>query len=159
VKLFSAFAAAELLERDRQTLTRALRSTPPDGQERGQPRWKMSTIVDALTRHTRANDGGSTGTSDPVLAKAHAKFDAKFDEMTAAPTLAKRRTLAKRLAPQIADMDRECRAHGRAIGEDAELTALRADRLFQLTLIGFQGPCEWSSEQCFENLDVTADAA
>jgi hypothetical protein len=40
MKLFSAFAAAELLERDRQTITRALRSTPPDGQLRGAPRWK-----------------------------------------------------------------------------------------------------------------------
>ena len=45
MKLFSAYAAAELLERDRQTLTRALRSTPADGQERGQPRWKMATAT------------------------------------------------------------------------------------------------------------------
>src|SRR5438445_5324935 len=46
--LFSINRAADLLERERQTLVRALRHVPPDGTERGQPRWRMATIVDAL---------------------------------------------------------------------------------------------------------------
>jgi hypothetical protein len=36
------------LERDRRTITRALRHTKPDGKERGQPRWKLKTILEAL---------------------------------------------------------------------------------------------------------------
>jgi len=36
------------LERDRSTITRALRHTKPDGKERGQPRWKLKTILEAL---------------------------------------------------------------------------------------------------------------
>jgi len=156
VKLFSAFAAAELLERDRQTLTRALRSTSPDGQERGQPRWKMSTIVDALTRHTRANDGGSTGTADhPALGKCYAEFDVKFAAMEAMSTLEKRRAAARKLAPLIAQADRMYRENGRA---DAELTGLRADRIFALVMAGFEQPCTWTRLQCWANLDVDATA-
>jgi hypothetical protein len=59
MKLFSAFAAAELLERDRQTIARALRNTPPDGKEKNQPRWKLSTIIAAVERHGRPNDSGN----------------------------------------------------------------------------------------------------
>ena len=58
-KLFSAFAASELLSRDRQTIARALKNTPPDAQERGAPRWKMSTIFTAMERHNRANEGNN----------------------------------------------------------------------------------------------------
>jgi hypothetical protein len=57
-KLFSAFAASELLSRDRQTIARALKNTPPDGKERNAPRWKMSTIFEAMERHNRVNDNG-----------------------------------------------------------------------------------------------------
>jgi len=56
-KLFSAFAASELLGRDRQTLARALKNVPPDGKERGAPRWSMETIFNAMERHNRANEG------------------------------------------------------------------------------------------------------
>jgi hypothetical protein len=46
--LFSINRAADLLEKDRATLVRALRRVPADGYERGQPRWRMPTIIDAL---------------------------------------------------------------------------------------------------------------
>jgi hypothetical protein len=71
-KLFSEFAASTLVERDRQTIARALRNTPPDGKERGQPRWKMSTIVTAMERHNRANGSnrGTTIDTNPELFRA-----------------------------------------------------------------------------------------
>jgi hypothetical protein len=46
--IFSINKAADLLERDRATLVRALRHVKADGAERGQPRYTMRTIVDAL---------------------------------------------------------------------------------------------------------------
>ncbi len=46
--LLSISGAADLLERDRATLVRALRHVPPDGYQNGQARWRMPTIVDAL---------------------------------------------------------------------------------------------------------------
>jgi hypothetical protein len=46
--LFSINRPADLLEKDRATLVRALRRVPADDYERGQPRWRMPTIIDAL---------------------------------------------------------------------------------------------------------------
>ena len=47
---FSANRIAELLERDRATIVRALRHTPSDATEKGQPRWKMTTALAAVDR-------------------------------------------------------------------------------------------------------------
>jgi hypothetical protein len=51
--LVSVNGASELLERDRRTIRRALRSVPPDGDENGQPRWRLASVVDALQIHDR----------------------------------------------------------------------------------------------------------
>lgn len=56
-RLFSINRAADLLERDRATLVRALRHVKPDGNERGQPRYRMRTIVDALAGQDARNRG------------------------------------------------------------------------------------------------------
>jgi hypothetical protein len=158
MKLFSAYAAAELLERDRQTITRALRSTPPDGKERGQPRWKMSTIVEALEKHRGGNGGGNGTTASPP---EYAQYDRAYDAMKALPTLAARRKQAVKLVPVIDDMMAALRAQGRDAGEDSFVTDLRGDKVYQLTLRGFEGPCEWSHDQVWDHLciDTDADAA
>jgi hypothetical protein len=41
-------AAADLLERDRRTIRRALAMVPPDVNENNIQRWRLRTIVDAL---------------------------------------------------------------------------------------------------------------
>jgi hypothetical protein len=41
-RTYSIHAAAEMLERDRRTLTRALRDVKPDAHEKRAPRWKLS---------------------------------------------------------------------------------------------------------------------
>lgn len=48
MKTFSINGAAEILERDRRTVTKSLRHVPPDAHEHGQPRWKLPKIVAAL---------------------------------------------------------------------------------------------------------------
>jgi hypothetical protein len=48
--LFSINKAADLLERDRQTVVLALPHVRPDGHERGQPRYSMRTITDTIAR-------------------------------------------------------------------------------------------------------------
>jgi hypothetical protein len=98
MKLFSAFAAAELLERDRQTIARALRNTPPDGKEKNQPRWKLSTIIAAMERHTRANDVGRSGITSArgpdrlgvvadELEQLHEELDAALELIRTLPTM------------------------------------------------------------------------
>jgi hypothetical protein len=67
MKTFSTNALAELLERDRATIVRALRKVPPDATERKQPRWKMTTAIAAVdaspgshnspARHRNDNSG------------------------------------------------------------------------------------------------------
>jgi hypothetical protein len=52
MQMFSINAASLLLERDRRTVTKAMHGVAADGKERGQPRWKMSTIVAALDKHS-----------------------------------------------------------------------------------------------------------
>jgi len=74
------------------------------------------------------------------------------------PTLEKRREAAKALAPQIASMDRMLRAHGRAVGAGDELADLRADKLFALSMRGFEQPCLWNSSECWRFLDLTDNA-
>jgi hypothetical protein len=143
-----------LLERDRQTVTRALRNTTPDGEERGQPRWKMSTIVGAMERHSH---GGSSTGNDPELMAIYSAFNGKYNAMVALPTLPQRRAAARRLAPDIEAMDRACRQRGRANGHGDELADLRADQLFCLTMRGFEAPCEWSSTECWEQLSPDED--
>jgi hypothetical protein len=48
VPLFSINGAAEILERDRRTVTKALKHTPPDKKIHGQPRGRLPTILGAL---------------------------------------------------------------------------------------------------------------
>jgi hypothetical protein len=50
------------------------------------------------------------------------------------------------------------RAHGQSIGADPELTDLRADKMYLLALRGFEGPCEWRTDQAFEAMAETEKA-
>jgi hypothetical protein len=155
MKLFSAFAAATLLERDRQTISRALRSVPADGKERGQPRWKLRKIVDALAAHERPAAGSvNTGGNPPE----YAAFDRAYNQMTALPTLAKRRAATLKLVSALNDMIEALRARGRAVGGDPDVTGMRGDRVYQLALAGFQEPCSWTHDQVWHNFNTDVDA-
>jgi hypothetical protein len=95
--LFSINKAANLLEHDRAKLVRALRHVKPDGIERGQPRYTMRTITDALAAHEARNNGSSHAELDrrrsrlgeiaDELEQAHRKLDAKRELIKAQPTL------------------------------------------------------------------------
>jgi hypothetical protein len=61
MQTYSMNAASLMLERDRRTVTKAMQGVRPDEKVKGQPRWKLRTIVDALERDNRANDGGGGG--------------------------------------------------------------------------------------------------
>jgi len=146
MKTFSLNAIAELLERDRATVVRALRDVPADALEGRQQRWKMATAVAALERHNRVgNDDTSTSITDPALAAAYAKLDTAITAMELAPSLEGRRTLAvQTVRPLLATADRTLRAVGIAAGHDAELVSLRADHLGLVMLRSFERPCRWS---------------
>ena len=95
--IFSINKAADLLERDRATLVRALRHVKADGTERGQPRYTMRTIIDALAAHEARNNGSSHGEPDRLrsrlgeiadeLEQTNKELDAKRELIKAQPTL------------------------------------------------------------------------
>jgi hypothetical protein len=147
MKTFAVNGIADLLERDRATVIRALRDVPADAVERGQPRWKMVTAVAALHDHRRPDDGHDRSQMDPQLAAAYEQVDVASSAMRKLETVGARRHAAKAMGPLIAATDAMARRVGLANGNDPELVHLRADKLYQLCLRRLEVPCDWSSEQ------------
>jgi hypothetical protein len=94
--LFSINKAADLLERDRATLVRALRNVKPDGNERGQARYTLRTITDALAAQAARNNGSAysghglrsrLGEIADELELTNKELDAKRELIKAQPTL------------------------------------------------------------------------
>jgi hypothetical protein len=154
--LFSINAAAEVLERDRRTLVKSLRHTPPDGKEGGAGRWRLKTIIDALAAMQAAPVPRDTD-SDPVLKSMSTHFHTSYDAMTALPTLAGRREAAVALAPMLDEIHRALRAHGRNIGIGDELADYRADHLLLIYQRGFEQPCNWTELEVCKALSMMED--
>jgi hypothetical protein len=126
--LFSINAAAEILERDRRTITKSLRYTPPDGKENNQPRWRLKTILDALEMTSAHNLDGHL--IDKIEADFEA-FDAGFAKLQAEPDLERRRQLDDNLGvgALIGGLDRQMKMANAAIGEERGLSAVVSDKL------------------------------
>jgi hypothetical protein len=147
-QLYSAYGAARALERDRQTIERAVRGLAPDGFERDQPRWRLARIVAALAR----NKG-----EPPVNAQLAALFD-QLDsvdaEMRNIASLERRRRIAReQLLPLLGRVDAAMRADSKANGEPEMMTELRCDKHLQLFLIGLGKEatrgCDWPLEEAY----------
>ena len=55
--LFSVSGLAVELHRDRRYVARVLRSVPPDAELKGQPRWRLESVLAAIAKQERR--GGS----------------------------------------------------------------------------------------------------
>jgi hypothetical protein len=102
--LLSINKAADLLEKDRATLVRALRHVPPDSYERGQPRWSMQTIRNALAvkpheRHAIGKFRDRYSLRSTKLDRMRLEYEKGLALVGAEPSLAKRREIALKLAP------------------------------------------------------------
>ena len=157
--MFSINAAAELLERDRRTIQKSLRHTPPDGKEGRAGRWRLKTIIDALERMQPPRTPANNGSSDPRLETVYRQLDAAETEMKKLPTVAKRRLFAvNTLRPIISETLHALDVWGRVIGRDPEYTTLLGDRMFMLALRGWEKPCQWSQSQCWDAMNGDDDA-
>ena len=154
MQTFSTNAASLLLERDRRTVTKAMLGVAPDTKVNGQPRWRLRKIVDALAAQERPAAGGTAGANPPE----YARFDQAYQALTVLPTLPRRRAAAVKTIPLLNDMIKALRARGREVGEDPEVTGMRADRVFQLALVGFREPCQWNHDEVWEHLNIDTDA-
>jgi hypothetical protein len=152
--LFSINAAAEILERDRRTITKSLRHTPPDGKENNQPRWRLKTILEALAAMQPAPAAAPTGQIDPELAELYLRFDASEATMKKLKTVDARRKASRAMAPLLAQIDAQARRSGLDNGVDPELVELRADRLFQIYLRGFESCNDWNHDEAWQAMDI-----
>jgi hypothetical protein len=160
MKTFSVNGAAEVLEKDRRTLVRALRHTKPDAHEGRHPRWRMTTILGALELNAPRPERhvGSGDQLDEECKAAFAKFDGAFEKMLALPSLVKRREMAIKFAPtMITEAIRAMRARDAGDELHPDHVDLRGDRVFFLMMIGFETSCEWTRDQVWENLSVGDD--
>ncbi len=156
MKLFSAFGAADLLERDRQTVRRALRHVPPDGHERKQPRWRLKTIIDAVDAHLGRNTT-ATPPAGSTLQVLFDQFDTGCKNLAIMPDLKARRREAHRLIALLVELDRAMRADARSRREDELRASLRCDQHFRLAMRNFEQPCEWNHDQCWKVLENVPD--
>jgi hypothetical protein len=74
MKTFTVNAAAELLERDRRTVAKALRGVPPDHKDaQGHERWRLPVILDALS--ARGGGANAAAAIDEILSAVEAVED------------------------------------------------------------------------------------
>jgi hypothetical protein len=145
--LFSVNGAANLLEKDRQTLVRALRHVTADGFERGQPRWRLPTIVNALMLKTEARR--ETGKCrdryslrSPTLDVLRREYEKRVASIAAERSLDKRRDMALQLAPLLQEYQTTYRDIGRSLVNDDALSA-RAELIFQEMMDEVSAAAEW----------------
>jgi hypothetical protein len=139
--LFTAYGAARLLERDRQTIERATRHLKPDGQKGKSPLWRLSRIVERL--NGTHNDSAST--SAPMhLVVLYAKLDQLYDRVTDAQSVAEARRIMRSeffptLAETTAAMIEEIR------DDDIRILAVMEHERVQLAV--YRRSCDWTMEE------------
>src|SRR5262245_19994572 len=94
---FTAYAAADLLERDQRTIRRAMRGIPAEHvDERGHDQWRLATIIAALNRHA-GNGRGEPRTTATAAADEIERLAGELERGLARvrrePELAKRREM------------------------------------------------------------------
>jgi hypothetical protein len=147
-QLVSAYAASRLLERDRQTIERAVRGLTPDTFQKGKPRWRLARIVERLNERAARNR-----TSDAMshnLERRFAELEQRYDAVRAAPTLDERRALARTsFFPFLAEVESEMHADARRSGEDPSVTALRVAEHTRLNVFTLRDVLGWTHEQAW----------
>ena len=160
---FSVNGAADLLERDRRTIRRALAMVPPDAKESGNPRWRLRTIIDALDAHERRTGHERSGTRDgdrdavlDEIERLGAKLDAGFSQMAGEPDVARRRKMATEVGPLVGALNRAIeRSHEFVPPDERPFVRLGTDQILRQAIANFIGLCQY--ELC--DVDDAADAA
>lgn len=142
--LFSINKAADLLEKDRQTLVRALRHVKPDGHERGHPRYTLKTITDALAVH----QGGGEGVSRD-LQPMFDELDQRYRAVQNAPTLAERRQQARVFFSFVVEVEGAMYADAKRRGENLRMAELRIAEHTRLNVLTLRDALDWNSDEAW----------
>jgi hypothetical protein len=154
--LFSINKAADLLERDRATLVRALRHVKPDGHQRGQPRYTMRTITDALAAHEGRNRGADAAVNRDLQAR-FVELEKQYNAVQAAPTVEERRKKARTFFRFLAATEDAMIADARRSGEDPRLTSLRVAEHTRLHVATLRHALGWNFDEAWAEF-MKADA-
>jgi hypothetical protein len=147
-QLVSAYAAARMLEKDRQTIERATRCLEPDGYERGQPRWRLARIVDALS--ARAGRGkGMNAEVDPDLQRKFDDLDERYRDVQNGQTLDERRKRARAFFVLVAAVETAMYADARRSGEDPRMAQMRAVEHTRLNVLTLREALGWNSDEAW----------
>jgi hypothetical protein len=163
MQTYSQNKLAEMLEVDRATIQRCLRTTPPDaGEDTSRPTWRIATAANSLAAHRASigrvdhrhphNGGGGNGSTDTMfqdrlLTQLFAEQDEAMARLRTLPTLDGRRKAAIAMVPLISRVDAAVRQRGKLNGLDSDAVDLRADSLYMLQLREFEKVCEWDQAQ------------
>jgi len=148
--LFSINRAADLLERDRATLVRALRHVPPDGYEHGRPRWSMPSITAALDmspqerRETGLYRDRFGFRHSNALAGLRIVYERQVAAISVEPSLDKRREMALAMAPLLQDYQTTYLDIGRSLGvADDDVLAARAELIWSEMMDEVSEAAQW----------------
>ncbi|WP_439369672.1 hypothetical protein [Bradyrhizobium sp. DASA03120] len=154
--LFSINRAADLLEKDRATLVRALRHLPPEGYTKhGHPRWSMQTIRNALAMKPQARR--ETGKfrdryslRSTKLDRMRLEYEKGLALIGAEPSLDKRRDMALALAPLLEQYQAAYLGIARSLHiADDDVLTVRSDLIWSEMMDEVSAAAEWPREEGF----------
>jgi hypothetical protein len=163
--LFSVSAAAEALSRSRRTVSRALKNVKPDAVQSGLAKWSMKKIISAIDANTEAPINNQRSMSNEVseldreTRAAFDVFDKAFEAMLKAKPLSKRRELAHKLGPLLAEARQIMKERDTADGLHPEHVELRSGRIYSIILKTIENCCDWEgTTHGFNILNPSAEA-
>lgn len=145
---FSINALSHILDRDRRTVTRALRNVSPSGFEgkgkRRAPVWTMPIAIAALDAlEPKQDTSAGDATFERELDKAERAFDQAVAALVKLPTLAARRARAPACAVFADTYAAALKRRGTAQGLHAQHTELVCEQSRRLMLQALAEPCQW----------------
>jgi hypothetical protein len=153
---FSVNGAADLLERDRRTIRRALAMVPPDAKQSGNPRWRLRTILDALDAHERQTGRkrfwprhADRDTVADQIERITATLQTGFDRMQAERDVERRREMATEVASWVGALSRAFgHSHECIPPDERPFAKFDTDRIIGQAIGRILCLCEWQLDDC-----------
>jgi hypothetical protein len=144
---FSINALSDVLERDRRTVTKALRDIEPAGYEgkgaKRSPVWRLKQAIAALAALEPSVPSGDDLAFERALDETEAAFDDAADALAKLPTLAARRAQAPACAALADAYIDALKKRGEAQGLHRQHLELVTEQSRKLMLQALSEPCQW----------------
>lgn len=146
MQMFSINRLAEMFQRDRSTVVRALRGLPRDGGSSDRPQYTVATASRALEEHFAAKSGRDAAINHDLQQKLDV-LDLQYMAVQTAPTLAERRKRAPAFFRLVAQVEAAMYADAKRNGEDPFVAALRVNEHSRLNVLTLRNVLSWNSDE------------